>query len=446
MLNKLLLALFFLISVGASAQQTIDEIIAIIGDKIILRSDIDNQIRNAKQEGITLPANPECSMLEELMFQKLLVHQADVDSLEVKEEQVEAEMDQRINYFIAQIGSKEKFEEYYGKSVDKFKDDFREMIRDRMKSQQMQGKITGEIKVTPKDVRDFFNNIPKDSIPFMGSKIELAHIVIMPKLTAEQKQKIRDKLNKIRTDIMAGTESFCGAAIDHSDDPGTRSNCGEFELIPRGTFVPEFDAVAFTLKEGQISEIFETTYGYHILQLLERRGDMYRGRHILIAPKVDNLQMGKASQKLDSIYQDILNKKITFEDAAQIYSTDEETKRNGGKLFNQQTGDTKFETNEIDKQLFILIDRMNPGDISEPVFMTTPDNKQGIRIVKLISRSEPHVANLKDDYPQISEAALGDKKSKAILKWISSKTNSMYVWLHEDMRDCKFEYPWLKNQ
>jgi peptidyl-prolyl cis-trans isomerase SurA len=444
-LNSIFTVAIF-IKANAVTAQNIDRIVAIIGDKIILYSDIDNQIRQAKQEGTNLGANPTCTVLEETMFQKLLVHQADVDSLEISEEQIEAELESRIRYFISQIGSKEKFEEYYGKSTEKFKDDFRDAIRDRMKAQQMQGKITGDVKITPKEVKDFFNAIPKDSIPFMGSRMEMAQIVKMPKVSVEEKIRIKEELTKYRLQIMSGEESFCSLALFKSEDPGTRSNCGEFELIPRGTFVPEFDAIAFTLKEGEISEVFETTYGYHILQLIERRGDMYSGRHILMIPKVSNLQMATASQELDAIYRDIKDGKITFEEAVGKYSDDEETKFNGGKLFNQQTGDSKFDNNDIDKALFISVDGMEPGEISEPVFMTTPDQKQGIRIIKLISRSEPHVANLHDDYPQISEAAMGDKKSKAILKWVKSKTKSMYVWVDEESRDCPFEYPWIKEQ
>jgi peptidyl-prolyl cis-trans isomerase SurA len=440
------LVVALMIKANSVSAQNIDRIVAIVGDKIILYSDIDNQIRQAKQEGANLGANPQCTILEESMFQKLLVHQADVDSLEVSEEQIEAELESRIRYFISQIGSKEKFEEYYGKSTEKFKDDFREAIRDRMKAQQMQGKITGDVKVTPKEVKDFFGNIPKDSIPFMGSRMEMAQIVKMPKVTIEERIRIKDELTKYRLQILSGEESFCSLALFKSEDPGTRSNCGEFELIPRGTFVPEFDAIAFRLKEGEISEVFETTYGYHILQLSERRGDMYSGRHILMIPKISNIQMALASQKMDSIYNDLKAGKMTFEEAVGKFSDEEETKYNGGKLFNQQTGDSKFDNNDIDKSLFITVDGMEPGEISEPVFMTTPDQKQGIRIIKLISRSEPHVASLKDDYPQISEAAMNDKKSKAILKWVKTKTKSMYIWIEDESKTCPFEYPWIKEQ
>jgi len=444
--NKFLLVLALLAVIHAKTQTNIDRIVAIIGDKIILHSEVLTQMKQAQQEGANLGANPYCTVLEENMFQKLLVHQADVDSLVVKDEQVEQELNQRIAYFIAQIGSKEKFEAYYGKSTEKFKEDFRDAIRDRMKAQQMQSKSTSDIKVTPKEIVDFYNKIPKDSLPFIGSKIEVAHLVMMPKVSTDEKLRVKKKLDEYRTDILSGKESFCVVATLESEDPGTRNNCGEFELVPRGTFVPEFDAVAFTLKEGQISEVFETQYGFHILQLLERRGDMYRGRHILMSPKISNLQMAKASQKMDSIYNLIRTNQMTFEDAVKKFSTDDETRQNQGKLFNQQTGDTKFETNEVDKQLFITVDKMNPGDISEPVYMTTPDQKQGIRIVKLLSRSDPHVANLKDDYPQISEAALGEKKNRAVLKWVRSKTGTMYVWIEEDAKTCSFEYPWMKNQ
>jgi peptidyl-prolyl cis-trans isomerase SurA len=452
MLNKLLLIVCLITTFAVQAQENnpqqnnIDRIIAILGDKIILNSDIENQVKQAAQEQADLGDNPFCTVLEETMFQKLLVHQADVDSLPIKEDAVEQELEQRIRYFIAQIGSKEKFEEYYGKSTEKFKDDFREAIRDRMKSQQMQQKITGEIKVTPKEIREFFHGIPKDSLPFMGAKVEMAHLVKMPKVTTEEKLRVRELLNQKRLDILEGKESFRMVAVEISEDPGTNTKGGEFEMINKGTFVKEFDALAFTLAEGEVSEVFETEYGYHIFQLLERRGEMYRGRHILVIPKVTQLQMAEASQKIDSIYAEIKSGKITFEDAVAKYSDDEETKYNAGKIYNPQTGDTKFDNKEIDKQLFITIDGMEPGDISEPVFMQTPDSKQGIRIIKLISRSAPHVASLETDYPQISDAALSDKKNKAIIKWVKTKTKSMYVWVEEEHSSCNFEYPWFKEQ
>ncbi|HYG52762.1 MAG TPA: peptidylprolyl isomerase, partial [Flavobacteriales bacterium] len=356
MSNKVLVSAFIVLSFAGRAQQNIDRIIAIVGDKIILHSDIDNQVKQATQEQINLGDNPYCTVLEETMFQKLLVHQADVDSLPVKDEAVEQELEQRLRYFIAQIGSKEKFEEYYGKSTEKFKEDFREAIRDRMKSQQMQQKITGEIKITPKEIREFFYGIPKDSLPYIGSKVEMAHLVKMPKVTPEEKLRVRELLNKKRTEILEGKESFRMVAVEISEDPGTNTKGGEFDMISKGTFVKEFDAVAFSLAEGEVSEVFETDYGYHIMQLLERRGEMYRGRHILVIPKVTQLQMAEASQKIDSIYAEIKSGKITFEQAVAKYSDDEETKYNNGKIFNPETGDTKFDNKEVDKQLFITID------------------------------------------------------------------------------------------
>ena len=447
LLNKILLIFTGFLCVNSFAQHTnLDRIVAVIGDEIILWSDLESQVKQAKMDGDDLGQNPYCAVLEELMFQKLLVHQAEVDSLEVKDETVDAELDSRINYFVAQIGSKEKFEEYYGKSTEKFKDDFREVVRDRMKSQQMQQKITGSIKITPKEVREFFYAIPKDSIPFIGSKVEVAHLVKMPKVPVEEKLKIKAELNLIRAQILAGEESFCSAALFKSKDPGTAANCGEFEFVRRGDFVPEFDAVAFSMQENTISEVFETPYGYHILQLLERRGDLYRGRHILMIPEVTNAQMAKASMRLDSVYSLIHTNKILFDDAVKTFSDDDETKLNGGKILNQLTGDSRFEMNQLDRQLFVTVDKMNVGDVSEPVFYTTDDKKQGIRIIKLLTRSEPHVANLKDDYPRISDAALSDKKNKAILKWIKSKTNSMFVWIENDYINCPFKYDWIKKQ
>lgn len=446
MLNRLVIVVLFLTAMSVKAQTQLDRIVAVIGDKIILKSDIENQIKQAAQDGAALGPNAFALVLEETMFQKLLSHQADVDSLVVSDDQVEGELNQRLAYFISQLGSKERFESYYGKTTEKFKDDFRESVRDQMKARQMQGKISGDVKVTPKEVKEFYNNIPKDSIPLMGSKMELAHLVRMPQISLNEKLNLKAKLNEYRDKIIKGEESFCMVAVSISEDPGTKYNCGEFELVSRGQFVPEFDAVAFSMKEGEISEVFETKYGYHILKLLERRGDMYRGQHVLVMPKVSNEVMARESEKLDSIYRKIKEGVLKFEDAVRKFSSDAETKYNGGKMINPETGDTRFEANQIDKQLFITVDGMNPGDVSEPLLYQGEDQKQGLRIVKLLGRSEPHVANLKDDYPQISEAALNEKKSKTILKWVKSKVGSMYIWVDDEYKNLPFEYPWIKTQ
>ena len=438
------LCLLFTVQVQA---QTIDQIVGVVGDKIILHSEIDAQLQQAAKSGYPAGPGEYCSLLEEILFQKLLVHQAEVDSLDVTDEQVESEMNNRISVFIQQIGSREKLEDFYGKSIDQIKEEFRDRIKESIQAQKMQAQITQDVKVTPEDIRKFYYAIPKDSLPYMGSQVEVAHIVKIPKVSVEEKTRIREELNAWRDEIVSGKTKFSTIASFYSEDPGTRSNGGQFELIPRGTFVPEFDAVAFSMREGEISEVFETPYGYHIFLLEERRGDMYRGRHILRIPKLTSVQISRASEQLDSLYKAISAGKITFEQAALRFSDDAETKFNGGKIFNPQTGSPKFEVRDLDKQLFITIDKMKVGDVSEPVYMTTNDNKQAVRIVKLVNRSEPHRADLKLDYPEISDAALADKKQKAVLAWVKSKISTVYVWVEESKRSCPFEYPWMtENQ
>lgn len=428
----------------AQQHQTIDKVVAIVGDRAILLSDVEKAKLQAEQEGVKFTTDPRATILDQLIYEYLLVYQAEVDSLVVTDEQVNNKMEANLKYFESQIGGREALEKFYGKSVEAIKEEFFPQIKDKLLSQAMESKITEGLRVTPAEVRTFFEKIPVDSLPYINSYVEIAQITIIPKVSEAEKKRAKEKLVQIRADIISGASTFCFEAIG-SDDPGSSGRCGEYDFVRRGQFVPEFDAAAFSLKDGQYSEIFETSYGFHFLQLIQRRGEEYKCRHILKSPKVSALDMNNASLKLDTIFRKITQGEITFPDAAKKFSDDEETKQNGGRMLNPQTGDTHFDISEIDPQLFIQIDRMKVGEISKPSAFTTPDGKNGFRIIKLMNRSSPHRANLRDDYQMIQTAAQNEKQRTAVDNWVKSKISSTYIWIAEDFRVFEYRYNWLKK-
>jgi len=331
------------LSFSQKKQELIDGTIGVIGNKVILHSEIESQLVQAKQEGFDLGEDSRCLIYEQVMFQSLLMYQAEVDSIIITPDQVNGELTNRIRYFENQIGGRKKLEEFYGKSIEEIKAEFYTTIEDRMKAEQMRGKITAGINITPSEVKKYYNNLHPDSIPLVGSKVEVSHITIAPQVSDEAKKATKDKLNKWRTEILSGERTFSTTAVLYSNDPGSRGEGGEFDWVSRGTFVPEFDRIAFSIKEGEVSQVFETEYGFHILELFERRGDQYRGRHILLIPKISDMEVLNAKTKLDSIAGLIKSGIYTFEEAAKKFSDDKETRYNGGVIYNQQAGSSLFD-------------------------------------------------------------------------------------------------------
>ncbi len=446
-MNKfLLIALSFLSSTIIFSQKEdnlIDGTIGVIGNKVILHSEIESQLVQAKQEGYDLGADARCLVYEQVMFQSLLMYQADVDSIEISAEQVNGELNNRIRYFENQIGGRKKLEEFYGKSIEEIKAEFYTTIEDRMKAEQMRGKITSGINITPSEVKKYYNSLNPDSIPLVGSKVEVAHITIAPKVSESEKAATKAKLEKWRTEILSGERTFSTTAVLYSNDPGSRGDGGEFDWVTRGTFVPEFDRIAFSIKEGEVSQVFETEYGFHILELFERRGDQYRGRHILLIPKINESEVYKAKLKLDSISNLIKTGVYTFEEAAKKFSDDKETRYNGGLIYNQQGGSSLFEMNELDKQIFLIIDDLKEGEYSSPTLSQSREGKF-YQIVKLKTITKPHKANLKEDYQLILQSATNDARSEAVKEWIKDKSKSTYIKLHPDYMGCEFVQDWIK--
>ena len=429
-------------SVGQPTDEKIliDQVVAVVGSNVILYSDIENEYLQSQLQYSSKGFATRCNILEELMFQKLLLTQADIDSVQVTDKQVDSELDRRMRYFISQIGSKEKLEEYFNKSILEIKDDLRGKIKDYLLIQNVQSKLTQDIKITPSEVSEFFKSIPADSVPLVGSQIELLQIVKKPVISNAEIDMVKDKLISIRNRVLKG-EDFATLANLYSEDPGSMSKGGELGFVGRGELYPEFEAAAFALKPNEISPVIKTEKGYHIIQMIERRGEYINVRHILIIPKASPVELVKSKKDLDNIAALISMDSLTFERAAAKYS-DDPSKLNGGKMVNPYTGDSKFTPEEIEPNLFFVIEKMKPGEYSAPMIFTTEEGTQAYRMVMLKSRTEPHKANLKDDYPQIQNLALSLKQNETINKWIVSKTKETYIKILNEFNNCNFKYNW----
>jgi peptidyl-prolyl cis-trans isomerase SurA len=450
---KKLIALFLFIvtlSVRTEAQpeqnKVIDGVIAVVADEIILRSDLENKMTQYRQSGNPVNENTKCTVMEDLMYNKLLLDQAKIDSIEVQESQVNSELTRRIDYFVQQIGSVEKLEEFYGKSIAKIKDEFYDLIKDQMTIQQMQQQLSKDVQVTPKDVREFYNSIDPDSLPYINAQVEVSHIVIDPQINEEEKESTRQKLRELRERVMDG-EDFGTLAYLYSEDQGSAEKNGELGFMKRGMLVPEFAAAAFSLEPSEVSGIVETKFGFHLIKVIEKKGQQVNARHILLKPKVSGSDLTRAKAKLDSIRNIITeNESISFADMAEKVSTDEKSSKNGGKIINESSGSARFEMNqmsEVDPNLFFVLDKMEPGEISKPVVYNKKDGSKAYRIVRLDTVYEPHRANLEDDYQRIQSVTKAQKQKELIDEWIQGKIKSTYIKINEQYRECSFEHSWL---
>ncbi|TNF49496.1 MAG: hypothetical protein EP305_02675 [Bacteroidetes bacterium] len=428
-------------------KQVIDKIVAQVGDYIILLSDLQGQKIQAIQAGMTVTKEMDCEVLEEMMYQQLLLNQAKLDSIVVQDQQVDAEMENRLRVLEQQMGGREKLEQFYGKTVTQIKEEFREIIRDRLLAEEMERTITADVTVTPKEVKEFYATIPKDSIPLINAQLSFQQIVHYPEITKADKKLAYDKLADIRAGILSG-KSFDTQARIHSMDPGSASQGGRLNAS-RGMMVPQFEAAAFSMEINEISDIFETSYGYHILKLLDRKGDDYICQHILIIPEFSNDALERSALIMDTCYNMLKQNLITWEDAVKRFSNDESTKQNKGIITNPITGEQTWDMedlNQVDQEIFLLTDNMEKGDISYPnIYVNIFDRKQGIRVVRLMDRKPPHVANLTDDYALIKRAAENDKKQKTINKWIDSKIQNAYIRIDESYLNCDFKNQWVKK-
>ncbi|MDO7609865.1 MAG: peptidylprolyl isomerase [Crocinitomicaceae bacterium] len=442
------LVLLFTSTVFAQNGKLVNKVLAQVGDNIILLSDIEIQKLQAKQSEMEVDFDFSCSVLEQLMVQELLVNQAKLDSIPVSDEQVDAEMENRLRIIEKDMGGRAKLEEYYGKTSTQIKEEFRSVIKDRILAQEMERTITNGISVTPKEVSSFFEALPKDSIPFINMKLSFQQIVIYPDINAEDNKRAYNELNEVLDLIVVGGKSFETMARIHSDDPGSASLGGKIEAS-RGMMVPQFESTVFKLKVGEVSDIIETQYGYHIIKLISRKGDDYTCLHILNMPEFSNDAINSASIKMDECYKRLNENEITWNEAIAIYSNDERTKQNLGIITNPITGDQMWDMedlNQVDQQIYLLTDAMEKGDITSPnLYIDIYERKQGIRIVRLMERFTPHIANINDDYSLIKAAAENDKKERTMGTWINSKISNAFIRVDESYSKCEFSHKWFSN-
>lgn len=414
-----------------------DKIIAVVGDRIILRSDITNSIADMARQGTALPENPNCTVLDQALVSKVLMMQAIKDSLPVSDDEIEAELDQRVRFFINQYGSKEALETLAGKSVYQIKDDARESVRENKLAQAMQRKIVDGVKVTPAEVKAYFDRIPKDSLPFFEAEYQIGQILMFPKATRDMETYIVGELNNYKRQVEGKTATFESLAKRYSEDPGSKDRGGQYQINRADkSWDPAFMAAVFRLKEGQVSNPFKSKFGYHIVQLMERNGDEAMVRHILRIPPVNDEEIAAAMQKMDSVRNLLLKGTIDFNTAAGKFSDDEQAKFAGPYLVNR-AGESQVTIDEMDKSVVSILDKLKIGDYSQPIPYTDEQrSKKGVRLVYLKERSEPHRLNLRDDYNRIATATLEEKKFKALEKWLTSNLNSQYIMLDPEEATC----------
>jgi len=444
------ISIFFLFSSSILFSQetgiVVDKIVAQIGNQIILMSDVESQKQQAIQSGLDPLKINACEILEQLMANELLLDQALLDSISVSDEQVDAEMENRLRLLEEKFGSREKLETFYGETTSKIKDKFRIQIRNKILTQEMERKLVQNISITPKDVSTFFKSIPKDSIPFINMKLSFQQIVYYPKITKDDKKRAYDILSEVRTAIIDNGKSFETQARINSDDPGSASKGGKIEASA-GMMVPQFESTVFQLKVGEISEIIESPYGYHIIKLISRKGQDYTCLHILKIPEYSPEAIDDASNRMDTCYQLLKENKITWNDAVLRFSNDESTKQNQGIITNPITGDQTWDMedlNQVDQQIYVLTEMMEKGDYTKPnLYIDIYERKQGFRIVRLSERYPPHIANLQDDYSLIKRATENDKKQKIIQNWIKSKIGNAYIRIDDEYKNCNFSNNWI---
>lgn len=436
-------------AIGLHAQKNIiDEVIWIVGDEAILRSEVEEQRIRAQYEGTPIQGDPYCVIPEQIAINKLFLHQAVLDSIEVSESTVMNQVENRLNFFISQIGSKEKMEEYFRKNTPALREDLRVMFRDQMIIQQMQQKLVGDIKSTPADVRRFFNNLPEDSIPMVPAQVELQIISFEPPVPMDEINRVKERLRDFTERVNSGTTDFSVLARLYSEDTESAKRGGELGFMGRGQLVPEFSAVAFNLTDPKkVSRIVQSEFGFHIIQLIEKRGDRLNCRHILMKPRVSLEYKNQAIQKLDSIAGEIRNGKITFEKAVMNYSLDKNTAMNAGLMLNEKSGTSKFEYQDLPQEVAKIVYGMNVGEVSKPFSMISPQtNKEVVAIVKVKSKTENHRANLTDDYQMLKNYYEGIKREEFIKNWIVKKQRETYISIDPKWQNCEFQYPgWIKK-
>lgn len=435
------------VALAATSQNNIVEEVAwVVGDQPIYKSQIEETYQQMRYERVPINGDPYCVIPEQLAIEKLYLHQAEIDTVEVQDAMVSQQVEARINMLIENIGSKEKIEEYFRKPLPEFREQLAQTIRDNYRIMQVQDNITSDIKTTPSDIRRYFSDLPEDSIPMVPLQVETQIMTLNPEIPRAEIEDVKARLRDFTDQVNRGENPFSTLAILYSEDEGTARRGGETGLLGRAQLESEYAAVAFNLNDPKkVSKIVETQYGFHIIQLIEKRGDRINTRHILLRPKVSDADLTKAINRLDSIRTDIMDKKFTFEDATAYLSQDKDTRNNRGVMVNGQNG-SRFEMSELPAEVAKVVDKLEPGEISEPFIMIDPArNCEVVAIVKLTNRIPAHRANMSDDYQLIKGMCESSLKKKKLTDWLDKKINDTYVRIEDGWDNCEFTHKgWLK--
>ncbi len=421
---------------GQSKKQVVDKIVAKVDNYIALKSELELSYLEMSTRGQQFNQKVnKCEVLQQLLQNKMMLAKAEIDSITVSDAQVSAELDNRMRFMVSQLGSEEEIERYYNKSLSQFKEELRDKMREQLLVKEVSRHITQDVKVTPAEVKRFFNKIPADSLPFFSTEVTVGHIVKMPEVSKEQKETVKKRLNEIRDQIISGETTFAEMARKHSEDPGSAASGGDLGFWKRGELAPEFEATALRMKPGDISRPVETKFGFHIIQLIERRGNTYSSRHILMKPNSSEDDIKVAEQYLDSLRSEIQKGTIAFSKAAKEYSDDQMTKPSGGYFLDPEESN-RISVEELDPSVFFVIDTMKVGSVSKPLAYRTEDGKDAVRIIYYQSRVKPHRANLADDYQKIQAAAISEKKNRIIEQWFKDAVNDVFIDIDEEYDYC----------
>ena len=432
---------------AATGDNVIDEVAWMIGDEPIYKSEIEQADMDLQNERTEIPGDPYCVIPEQLAVERLFLHQADIDTVEVQESMVQMQVDQQMNFLISNLGSREKVEQYFRKSYPDIREYYADNMRKRARVQQVRSGLTKNLKVTPGDVRRYFDALPKDSVPFMPLQVEVQLLTLNPVIPRQEIDDVKARLRDYADRVNRGESEFSTLAILYSEAPeGVRG--GEIGFMGRGQLVPEYAAVAFNLSDPKkVSKIVETEYGFHIIQLIEKRGDRINTRHILLRPKVSQKDKDMAMERLDSLRNDIVDKKtLTFEEAVGQYSQDKDTRMSRGVMVNQETGTTRFEMSQLPQEIAMVVSKLQPGEISQPFIMHNEKNgREVVAMVRLSSRIDAHQANLSDDYQTIKDMYENARKQQIVDQWLAKKIKDTYVRIEDGWRGCEFQYQgWVK--
>lgn len=444
-------ALYALLAFVASAQNNIAEEVAwVVGDQPIWKSEIEEQYNNMQYEKASIPGDPYCTIPEQMAIEKLYLHQADIDTITVPDASVMAEVDARLNFYIQQLGSKEKMEQYFRKSMPEMREAMVDMVRNSYRVRQVQQELTKNVKATPSDVRKFYDELPKDSVPYVPMQVEVQILTLNPVIPRQEIEDVKARLRDFADRVTSGEKEFSTLAILYSEDKETGMRGGETGFMGRAHLDPEYAAVAFNLNDPKkVSKIVESQYGYHIIQLIEKRGDRINTRHILLRPKVSENDLVDAVNRLDSLRTDMVdNKKFTFEEAVGYLSQDKETRNNRGIMVNPASGTPRFGMADLPQEVAKKINTMSVGEISEPFVMIDPKlNREVVAIVKLTDRIEGHKANIADDYQTIKDLYENQRRNEILREWLENKIKNTYVRIEDGWRNCDFIHSgWIKDR